>query len=408
MELLQVIIIIVLLVILLLINIFRIVRPSYSYILERNKKFYKIIDHGIFWVNPFIDKVKCAVNIKSQVIDCKPTLVVSADNKTTKIKINIFFEVIDVKKIGYLEENIEDKLEKFSVKTLCDIIKKINSYEYDHKKIEYILKKLLNDEFSSLGCKINKVEVFYANTSSLVEKQEIRKSYVVNNFINRRLQIINSYIKVFVIYALIALVSLLHEKYYTNNILLFCLFRQVINGIKFIFPFYFVVKVFLAYDKIVIKKIAKGLRMLMVFAIFILFLRDAATSPKRATDSFFPTTILEYNCAIIGDLFIPQTTTIKVKNVSVHSGYGRGYGAQERHKDYYVSCIKYDIYVSEAPVALIKLVDKLIMYEREITIEYYNNSKIIKSIDGIDILNYKEIQRRIDYLKELKKYQVKN
>lgn len=402
MVILDVVIIIILLVILLFINVFRIARSSYSYIVERNKKFYKIIDRRIFLVIPFVDKVKCAVDFKPQFIECEPTFVISADNKTTKIKINFFFEVIDVKKIGYLAENIEDKLEKFSAKTLCDIIKKINSYEYDHKKIEDILKKILNDEFFPLGCKINQIELSYANTSSLAEKKGISKSYVVNNFINRRLQIINSFLKVLVMDVLIALLSRLFEKYYNNNILLFCLFRQVLNGIKFIFPFYSVVKVFVAYNKVMIKKLGKKLKIVMFAVVFILFLRDAATEPKRATYSFFHTTILEYNCAIIGDLFIPQTTTIKVKNVDTHSSYSRSYGAQGRQgHDYYASSIRYDIYVSEAPEALIKLVDELNRYEREITIEYYNNSKIIKSIDGIDILNYKEIQRRIDYLKEL-------
>ena len=44
----------------------------------------------------------------------------------------------------------------------------------------------------------------------------------------------------------------------------------------------------------------------------------------------------------------------------------------------------YNSYSSEATDALVEIVSKLQLYEDIVKIEYYNNSKIIKSVDGID------------------------
>ena len=74
--------------------------------------------------------------------------------------------------------------------------------------------------------------------------------------------------------------------------------------------------------------------------------------------------------------------------------------AQEvgKHRIYYPACIMYNSYSSEATDALVKIVNQLKLYEDTVKIEYYNNSKIIKSIDGIDKFNYDQLKERVEYL----------
>ena len=69
-----------------------------------------------------------------------------------------------------------------------------------------------------------------------------------------------------------------------------------------------------------------------------------------------------------------------------------------RHRIYYPACIMYNSYSSEATDALVKIVNQLKLYEDTVKIEYYNNSKIIKSIDGIDKFNYDQLKERVEYL----------
>lgn len=62
----------------------------------------------------------------------------------------------------------------------------------------------------------------------------------------------------------------------------------------------------------------------------------------------------------------------------------------------------YNSYSSEATDALVEIVSKLQLYEDIVKIEYYNNSKIIKSVDGIDKFDYDKLLERLKYVMEQK------
>ena len=62
----------------------------------------------------------------------------------------------------------------------------------------------------------------------------------------------------------------------------------------------------------------------------------------------------------------------------------------------------YNSYSSEVTDVIVEIINQLKLCEDTVKIEYYNNSKIIKSIDGIDKFNYDQLNERVEYLIEQK------
>lgn len=58
----------------------------------------------------------------------------------------------------------------------------------------------------------------------------------------------------------------------------------------------------------------------------------------------------------------------------------------------------YNSYSAEVTDTIVEIVNQFKLYEDTVKIEYYNNSKIIKSIDGIDKFNYDQLRERVEYL----------
>ena len=105
-----------------------------------------------------------------------------------------------------------------------------------------------------------------------------------------------------------------------------------------------------------------------------------------------------YKYSVFSDIVSNKTTTVETSNVYAAKSYSGSGGRQRIH--YYPAYISCDRYESEATNTLVEIVNHLKLLEKTITIEYYNNSKIIKTIDGIGKFDYDKLKERCNYLTE--------
>ena len=113
--------------------------------------------------------------------------------------------------------------------------------------------------------------------------------------------------------------------------------------------------------------------------------------------------ILIYQCYIVKDMIEGETTTISVKSKKIDTNAILIYAPSQTHtnrhslpKTYYVRYYVTDTYQNSSPenMKVVSIIDSLKGYEDEVAIEYYNNSGIIKSIDGIDKNDYEALKER--------------
>ena len=146
----------IVLLIFILINQIKKVKPSEAYVIERHKRFYKVASSKYIFVIPFIDKIKCVINLNPQIRKCYPTTVVFADNKTNCVGVNVFFKVTDAQKVAYLEKKLENMIEYLAITELRSIVGKIDSSnaKYINDKAKEDIKLTLNKKACDLGCEI--------------------------------------------------------------------------------------------------------------------------------------------------------------------------------------------------------------------------------------------------------------
>ena len=137
---------VILLIIITFLTQFKKIKSSEAYVIERNGKFNRVVTSKHTFLIPFLDKVKCVVNLNPQIIMCYPSKTILADNNAIMFKMNIFFKVIDAEKVAYLEKDLETQLEYLGVSSFREITKKINlpSLLKSNERIDSELKVTLN------------------------------------------------------------------------------------------------------------------------------------------------------------------------------------------------------------------------------------------------------------------------
>ena len=101
-----VIITIVVLAFVLLIASLKIVRQSTAIVVERLGKFHRLLNTGVHFLVPFIDRVVDApISLKERVADFAPQPVITKDNVTMQIDTVVYFQITDPKLYTYGIEN---------------------------------------------------------------------------------------------------------------------------------------------------------------------------------------------------------------------------------------------------------------------------------------------------------------
>ncbi len=124
------------------------------------------------------------------------------------------------------------------------------------------------------------------------------------------------------------------------------------------------------------------------------------------------TNIISYKCQILEDAIKCNTTNIESNFNNVVSSKTTVNGARRKSIFFWPGYISFydsnekEIYM-EAYDELIEIVDRLKKINARVYIEYYNNSGIIKSIEGIDIFDYDKLNKRVEELENQHQEEIK-
>ncbi len=115
------------------------------------------------------------------------------------------------------------------------------------------------------------------------------------------------------------------------------------------------------------------------------------------------TSLIDYEIAVFQDAIKNKTTTEKISVNSIMLVTGRKRFSPSIQ---YRATNNMYYYSARVNLHIFQIVKDLKYCENEMTIEYYNNSKIIKTIDGIHISDYTKIAERVRFLQEQKQKEV--
>ena len=139
----------------------RIVPQAYAVILERLGAYQATWSTGIHFKVPFIERVARKVNLKEQVVDFPPQLVITKDNVTMQIDTVVFFQITDPKLYTYGVENPIMAIENLSATTLRNIIGDMELDETltSRETINTKMRASLDEATDPWGIKVNRVEL---------------------------------------------------------------------------------------------------------------------------------------------------------------------------------------------------------------------------------------------------------
>lgn len=227
---------IIIFIVVILVNQTKKVKQSEAYVIERHKHFYKVVNSKFVFIIPFLDRIKCVVNLNSQIKKCYPTTIILADNTTATVSINIFFKVIDAQKVAYLDKKLEKQLEYMAITELRDVSGKLDSsyVKYIGEKVKENLKSILNRKAYDLGCQIEDVEIKNENNIYTANIENYNETSVADYSMYNK----NGFYIVLIIcfIAYIFGYDSLQKAYVSTNNLMFYFFKELLES----FPHFFV------------------------------------------------------------------------------------------------------------------------------------------------------------------------
>ena len=139
----------------------KIVRQSTSVIVERLGKFHKILDTGIHFVFPFIEKASQPISLKERVADFAPQPVITKDNVTMQIDTVVYFQVTDAKLFTYGVEQPIRAIENLTATTLRNLVGELelDGTLTSRDTVNSKMRAILDEATDPWGIKINRVEL---------------------------------------------------------------------------------------------------------------------------------------------------------------------------------------------------------------------------------------------------------
>lgn len=170
----------VLIVIVIILNI-RIVPKEKNYVIERLNSYYTIWEKGIHVKIPFVDRIYKKVSLKEINKKIINQQVITKDNFTIQMDIDIYFEIVDTKNYAYQLEESSNEIESLVIKNLRSIISELELEQILMYKDIFInrLRSVMDEQIDSKGLKVNKVEV-----NKIISSNETMQS-VIDNYLNK-------------------------------------------------------------------------------------------------------------------------------------------------------------------------------------------------------------------------------
>ena len=140
----------------------RIVRQSTAVVIERLGKFHRLLNTGIHFIVPFIDRaVGGPISLKERVADFAPQPVITKDNVTMQIDTVVYFQVTDAKLFTYGVENPIRAIENLTATTLRNLVGELelDGTLTSRDTVNSKMRIILDEATDPWGIKINRVEL---------------------------------------------------------------------------------------------------------------------------------------------------------------------------------------------------------------------------------------------------------
>ena len=175
------------------------IREAEVMIIERLGRFHRILNPGIHWIIPFVDKPRTVVwhhitdvdggyyrrlkqtieriDLREAVYDFPKQNVITRDNVTTEINAYVYYHVIDPKKAVYEVYDLPEAIEKLAQTTLRNVIGSMDLDEtlFSRDHINTRLRTTLDEAAHKWGVNVTRVELQdvnpHADIRQAMEKQ---------------------------------------------------------------------------------------------------------------------------------------------------------------------------------------------------------------------------------------------
>lgn len=161
----------------------KVVPQSETKVVERLGKFHSVLQPGLNFIIPFVDKPKVVytrrvenggpghnyvrvtttsvIDLREQVYDFPSQQVITRDNVTTEINALLYFQIVDPKKSVYEIENLPNAIEKLTQTSLRNVIGELELDETltSRDTINAKLQTILDEATNKWGVKVNRVEL---------------------------------------------------------------------------------------------------------------------------------------------------------------------------------------------------------------------------------------------------------
>lgn len=140
----------------------KVVRQSTAVVVERLGKFNRLLNTGIHFIVPFIDRrVGGAISLKEQVADFAPQPVITKDNVTMQIDTVVYYQITDAKLYTYGVENPVRAIENLTATTLRNLVGELelDGTLTSRDTVNSKMRIILDEATDPWGIKINRVEL---------------------------------------------------------------------------------------------------------------------------------------------------------------------------------------------------------------------------------------------------------
>ncbi len=161
----------------------KVVPQSETRVIERLGRFHSVLNPGLNFIIPFIDKPKTiytrrvettvggrylvrntvtsVIDLREQVYDFPSQQVITRDNVTTEINALLYFQITDPKKAVYEIANLPNAIENLTQTSLRNVIGELELDETltSRDTINTKLQAILDDATNKWGVKVNRVEL---------------------------------------------------------------------------------------------------------------------------------------------------------------------------------------------------------------------------------------------------------
>jgi len=159
--LLVLIALVVLFVLVTLFRSIRIIKQGFTGVVERLGRFHKVLQPGLNFLVPFIDRVAYHVDMREQVRSFPPQPVITEDNLVVSIDTVVYFQVTDARAATYEIADYLSGVEQLTTTTLRNVVGGMNLEEAltSRDTINGQLRNVLDQATGKWGLRVGRVEL---------------------------------------------------------------------------------------------------------------------------------------------------------------------------------------------------------------------------------------------------------